>query len=116
MTTDNQYDRERIAIALQMNLSKLTRYDQYHTLVGACMSSEKEGDYVKFDDVAALLEAQPLAPVGYLPDYVLPRLQAGESAVMCTITAKPMPAHGVNTGFYIGKEPVHVNQVTKEPQ
>lgn len=40
------------------------------------------------------------AAFGYMPRYVLERLAAGDPGVMCTVTAKPMPNHGVDVAVY----------------
>lgn len=56
---------------------------------------------------AASVEAKP---IGYAPDYLLPRLEAGDTGVMCTITAKPLPGHGVTTAIYAAPPAPHVKR------
>lgn len=47
---------------------------------------------------AAPVQAQE--PIGYAPRYLTERMAAGDSAVMLTVTRKPLPGHGVTVALY----------------
>ena len=44
-------------------------------------------------------------PIGYAPTYLTERLDAGDSAVMLTVTRKPLPGHGVTVALYTAPVP-----------
>lgn len=79
------------------------RYDPAQFLTQdkpAAMVSAMKAEIGELRAALAAVPAQAQVPIGYAPSYLTERIAAGDSAVMLTVTRKPLPGHGVTVALY----------------